>query len=318
VTVPTPPSTNPPGTRPGLEALATAEGRFAVLAIDQRGSIVAGLGRPGRPGAPADVTRFKLEACRALAPGASAVLLDPDYGLAPALEAGVVPDGVGVLVTQETEAPRDVGGGRLSARHPERDAAFVARSGGQAAKFMVWLRPDRPRGAGEPDLVAETVAAVREVVADCAAAGLPSVVEALSYPLPGEAPLDPGAKAAVVLESARLLAATGPALLKLEYPGGPAACRRVTDTVGMPWAVLSAGVGFDEFLGNLRVAMDGGASGFIAGRAIWKDAMGLDGQERAAFLGDVARRRLDTCVRAMEGRGRSFAEAGRAMGRGGG
>jgi tagatose-1,6-bisphosphate aldolase len=314
VTVPTEAPTGARGGRPVLEPIATADGRFAVLAIDQRRSVVAALERHGLASSPADVTRFKLEVCQALAPGASAVLLDPDYGLGPALRAGVVPPGVGVLVTQETETPRELGGGRLSTRHPGRDAAFVARSGGQAAKLLVWLRPDRPRGPGEPDLVAETLALVRTAVADCRAAGLACVVEALGYPLPGEAPLGPEARAAVVVESARLLAGAGPDLLKLEYPGSPAGCRRVTDAVGLPWALLSAGVGFDEFHGNLRVAMDAGASGFIAGRAIWKEAMGLDGHERVAFLDGVARGRLDACVRAMEGRGRPFAEAARAAG----
>jgi tagatose 1,6-diphosphate aldolase/sulfofructosephosphate aldolase len=44
----------------------------------------------------------------------------------------------------------------------------------------------------------------------------------------------------------------------------------------------------------MRLAFDeGGASGFIAGRSVWREAVGLDGAEREKFLSDVARPRLE-------------------------
>jgi tagatose 1,6-diphosphate aldolase len=60
----------------------------------------------------------------------------------------------------------------------------------------------------------------------------------------------------------------------------------------VPWALLSAGVDHDAFVGQLRAALDGGASGFIAGRSIWKEAVGMGVPERRDFLGGEARRRL--------------------------
>jgi tagatose-1,6-bisphosphate aldolase len=82
-------------------------------------------------------------------------------------------------------------------------------------------------------------------------------------------------------------------VLKLEYPGSAAACGRVSDALSVPWAVLSAGVGHDAFCDQLRDAMDGGAAGFIAGRSLWKEAVGLPAAERREFLDAVGRRRLD-------------------------
>ena len=73
--------------------------------------------------------------------------------------------------------------------------------------------------------------------------------------------------------------------------------------------MLSAGVAFDEFTHVLQVSCDeGGASGFIAGRAVWKETVGMDREARRAFLADEGRRRLDTCVAAIAGRARPWRE----------
>jgi tagatose-1,6-bisphosphate aldolase len=80
--------------------------------------------------------------------------------------------------------------------------------------------------------------------------------------------------------------------------------------VNGPWAVLSAGVAFEEFQNVLRISCDeGGTSGFIAGRSIWKEAIALDGPARAEFLDTVARPRLDACLAAVNGRARPWREA---------
>jgi tagatose-1,6-bisphosphate aldolase len=147
------------------------------------------------------------------------------------------------------------------------------------------------------------------VAADCKAVGIPSVVENLIYALPGEE-LTAQQREDLIVEAAVQIADTGVDLVKIEYPGSARGCRRVAETVKAPWAVLSAGVGFDEFQNVLRVSCDeGGASGFIAGRSIWKEAIGLDGQARQEFLDTVARQRLQTCLDTVAGRARPFTEA---------
>jgi len=49
-------------------------------------------------------------------------------------------------------------------------------------------------------------------------------------------------------------------------------CERLSRATKVPWVVLSAGADFDVFRGLVERACQGGASGFLAGRAIWKDA----------------------------------------------
>jgi len=48
-------------------------------------------------------------------------------------------------------------------------------------------------------------------------------------------------------------------------------CESITQTSRVPWVILSAGVDIEEFLINVEIASDSGASGFLAGRAVWKE-----------------------------------------------
>ncbi|TLZ81010.1 MAG: hypothetical protein E6K11_03900, partial [Methanobacteriota archaeon] len=49
-------------------------------------------------------------------------------------------------------------------------------------------------------------------------------------------------------------------------------CDRLSRSTKVPWVVLSAGADFEVFRGLVEIACQRGASGFLAGRAIWKDA----------------------------------------------
>ena len=105
------------------------------------------------------------------------------------------------------------------------------------------------------------------------------------------------------------MAGEHPDLLKLEWPGSAEGCRRVTEALGaVPWALLSAGVGFDDFVARVRTALDNGASGFIAGRAIWGEAVKLTGAARVEFLEKTAVPRLATLSDLLAEHGRSWRE----------
>src|SRR4029453_19673897 len=106
---------------------------------------------------------------------------------------------------------------------------------------------------------------VREVIDDCRAAGLPVVIENLVYERPGEQ-LQGSAREDAIIESARVLNDLDIDLLKLEYPGSAAGCRRLASILNRPWAVLSAGVPFAEFTRGMRIAFEeGGAAALFAG-----------------------------------------------------
>jgi tagatose 1,6-diphosphate aldolase/sulfofructosephosphate aldolase len=293
-----------------LDAIAGRDGRFAVLAMDQRNTLRRMLDGAGQPSADADLSAFKVDIVRALAPLSTGVLLDADYGVGPVRAAGVLPPGVGLLVAAEPPVRAQWNGEPRTGIDPGRRAAYVVENHGDALKFLVQWRPGRPRNPGEPDLAAEALSAIGEVVEDCRAAGIPSVIEPLVARLPDEAPLTPAAAAELVIQSATLMAGTRPDLLKLEWPGGAEGCRRVTAALGsVPWTLLSAGVAFEQFGERVRVALDNGASGFIAGRAIWGEAVTLVGEARRAFLDETAVARLKALCGLLSEHGRPWREA---------
>jgi tagatose-1,6-bisphosphate aldolase len=282
-----------PSRTKSLADIATDGGTFAIIAMDQRNTLRRMFTAVGRDGTDQELREAKADVARALTPLASGLLSDPTYGVPAITEAGALWAGCGLLVAAEPAQRRTYGSEPRTHRDPALDARWVLDQGGDALKFFVQLRADRPAPApGEPDLVAETLDVCREVIADCRATGVPVVIENLVYPLPGEE-LDGAAREDAIVEAARALNDLDVDLLKLEYPGSAAGCRRLAAVLDRPWAVLSAGVPFAEFSRVLRVAFDeGGASGFIAGRSVWREAVALDGADRAEFLADVARPRL--------------------------
>src|SRR6476469_4345300 len=204
-------------------------------------------------------------------------------------DAGALPAHTGLLVSLERSGSRRTPEGLRSAELlPGVGADGVRRLGGTGAKLLLRLRADREDADGE------NAAVLREAVADCAAHHLLLVVEVLVYRLDDED--EAGYEAArgdLIREAALLAESCGARYLKLEYPGDEQACLRVTDALSVPWALLSAGVDHETFMVQLRSALAAGAAGFITGRSIWKESVAMRGEERRAFLGGKARRRLD-------------------------
>ncbi len=291
-----------------LDAIADANGRFAVLAMDQRGSLRSMLTKAGQSAEPADLTAFKVDVIGALSPLASGVLTDVEYGVAAIRETGALADGVGLLIAAEPATKAMHEGEYLTTRDPERDAAWVRANTGDAMKFLVYWDPDRAATGDGPDLARIALEVTGEVVADCARAGVPSVIEPLVSFAPGRE-LTRAEKEAAVVRSATRLAPLGMDLLKLEWPGGAAECAQVSENLGrVPWALLSAGVAYDEFVERTRIALANGASGIIAGRAIWGEAVTMPGIERRAWLAAVAVPRMKGLIDVLAGIGRPWRE----------
>jgi tagatose 1,6-diphosphate aldolase/sulfofructosephosphate aldolase len=295
----------------GLAPISGPDGTLAIVAMDQRNTLRRMLTAENRPPDPDTIRSFKVDVTDALSPAASAVLLDPEFGVPAVRDAGAMASGCAMLVAVEPAERATWQGEPRAGRDPERTAEWVREIGGDGVKLLVQMRPDRPRRPGEPDLVAEVVEVVQAVVDDCAAAGVPSVIETLLYALPDEDPLPRRRRSELIAESARILSDTRPDLLKLEYPGDARGCQAVANVVTVPWAMLSAGMPFPTFLDAVVTSCDeGGACGFIAGRVYWKEAVALDGEARRQFLATTGRERLEQSVEAMSGRARPWYEAG--------
>ena len=74
-------------------------------------------------------------------------------------------------------------------------------------------------------------------------------------------------------------------MFKLEFPGDPVSCRKITKMLGdIPWILLTKGGKYEKFKDDLRVAMANGASGFLAGRSIWQEFTKYTNKEREIFF----------------------------------
>ncbi|MCJ7583572.1 MAG: DUF2090 domain-containing protein, partial [Anaerolineales bacterium] len=169
------------------------------------------------------------------------------------------------------------------------------RMGADAVKLLVYYHPDSYT-AGEIE------AFVKQVVDDCRKYDLAIMLEPLSYPLdPAAKKLSSDEKRYVVTETARRLTPLGVDVLKAEFPldvADPdetqwaATCAEITAASVTPWILLSAAVDYEAYLRQVTVACKAGASGIAVGRAVWQEAVGLDGEARLAFLRTTGRERL--------------------------
>ena len=257
-------------------------GRFSILAVDHRDSLRQFM----RPDAPdsltaQEITALKIELVAGVADLATGVMLEPEYSIPQVIEAGVLPEGIGFLAALESQGYLD---------EPEKSPTAILAgwsieqakaSGAAAAKLLLPYRPDGRLAAAQ-----EHVA--REVVAGCHAIGFAIALEPLFYGV--ESSDD---RAAMVVETARRFAAMEPDLLKLPFPGSRASCEDITEISTMPWAMLSGGGSFDDFVDQFAVAADAGCSGFMVGRALWGEVVKALPARRAALIADVVRPRFE-------------------------
>jgi tagatose 1,6-diphosphate aldolase len=285
----------------GLQQISDARGVITVCAIDHRGSLKHAL-NPENPGAVGyrEMVEFKLDLCRVLADHVSAVLLDPEYGAGQAVSAGVLPGRTGLLVSLEKTGYTGGATARRTEILPDWSVGKIKRMGASAVKLLIYFRYDLKREAEKQlDLVAR-------VAERCLDEDIPLLVESVSYPLAAEAG-DPQEyskkKPGLVIEAARRLTALPIDILKAEFPADinfekdevrlKDYCRELTRTSQLPWVLLSAGANFDVFRKEVSLACRAGASGFMAGRALWQEACAIKSREaRQDFLGGTTLERL--------------------------
>jgi sulfofructosephosphate aldolase len=245
-----------------------------MVALDQRESLRTMLEAQSAGEAVPDrsLTAFKVDAARALSPHASAVLVDVAFGLQPILETGALAEGTGLIVAADAldQPPGGMVEGTSVDRAVFEDPAVVERA--DAFKLLVIWRPGHERGPRDQ--------VVGEFLEACHDHGRPGIVEGIVRPDAGVRIL-PDDHAELVLQAAVELTALGPDLYKAEVPtlgladddAITAASRRVSEALRCPWVVLSNGVRPERFDGAALAACRGGASGFLAGRAIWIESI---------------------------------------------
>ena len=85
-----------------LQQCSTSRSALSILALDHRQNLRVSL-RPQSPDTvtPEEITNFKIQIVQSIAQVSSAVLMDPEFGAAQCIAAGIFPSHVGLLVSVE-------------------------------------------------------------------------------------------------------------------------------------------------------------------------------------------------------------------------
>jgi tagatose 1,6-diphosphate aldolase len=297
-----------PGKLKHLRALSNSAGVIAAVAMDQRGSlmkIIAAARGMDRKDVPASMlSEFKTSVSRILSPHASAILLDPEYGL-PAT--GVRGRNCGLLLAYEFSGYDNTRPGRLPDLLENVSVKRIKEWGADACKVLIYYSPfDAPRVNDIKHALIERVGS------ECAAEDIPFFLELLSYdPEGGDekglgyAKLKPRMAVGTIVEFCK--PRYGVEVLKVEVPivskfteGSRAFCgdkaysyqealgllKEASDASTLPFIYLSAGVDNDVFTEQLRMAAEAGSdySGVLCGRATWKGGLPVYGKHGPTAL----------------------------------
>ena len=292
------------GRRRRLLRLAGPGGIIAGLAIDHRDSLRVYLEQQGITGLTvADLRGLKLALVRALAPAASALMIDAELG-ASAFETGAVPASIGLIMPLEAQGYEVIGDGRVTTLLDDFSPATALAYGADACKLLLPCRIDHEASAARQD------ALVIRVAAACHDLGMPLLIEPVVYRWSTESVAQYAASyQSLVVEAVTRLQPLGADLLKVPFPvldlaaagehtAGEACAALAEACAGTPWVLLGAGVDIDTFVDQVRLAGIAGASGFLAGRGIWGRALTRDAAETERIAGELCLPAFERC-RAM-------------------
>ncbi len=282
-------------------ALARPSGAFAMVALDQRVSLETMFETAGLSADEPALDAFRMEALRAVLPHASAVLLETGF-----LSRGGFEELKGASCGRIVAVDRlhQVRGHPVQDSDLDVDAVPVAVSlGAHALKLLVVWTPGQDN--------APRIETVQVFISAAHEHGVLALVEGIVQTDPRTG--NPASPEEFLRASVAL--AEGCDVYKAQVPvhGGSEAgsvtalARELTAALPTPWVVLSTGVRPDEFEGAVTASCRGGASGFLAGRAIWAPA--LNAEDRTRYLDDVSVPRLDRLCAIVDAEGRPWSEA---------
>ena len=280
-----------------LKALSNKEGVIAAAAMDQRGSLQKSIanakGVDTKAVTPQMMSEFKTAVVKVLTPHASAILLDPEYGLDAAKARA---SNAGLLLAYEESGYDNTKPGRLPDLLPHVSAKRIVEWGADAVKILIYYTPLEDSSINDIKH-----AFIERIGAECEVYEIPFFLEFVGYDPKGgnEKGLEfARIKPQVVIGSMKEF--TKPQykvdVLKVEVPVNAefvegsavfkgekaytraealAYYRQGAEAATKPFIYLSAGVSNKQFVESLNMAKEAGTdfSGVLCGRATWKDGM---------------------------------------------
>jgi tagatose 1,6-diphosphate aldolase len=298
-----------PGKQKGLNAVADSRGVIAAAAMDQRGSLKSSIakekGVDKKDVSAQMLEEFKTAVTRVLTPHASAILLDPEYGLPAALARA---KNAGLLLAYENSGYDNTKPGRLPDLLDIWSVRRLVAAGADCIKILLYYSP-----FDSPEINEIKHAWVERIGGECAAADVPFFLEFVGYEEGGDekgigfARKKPEIVARSMAEFSK--PQYGVDVLKVEVPvnmafvaGSKASkgesaysrdeakdhFRKAAESAKKPFIYLSAGVSNDVFSETLELASESGVkfNGVLCGRATWKDAIPVYAKQGVKALED--------------------------------
>lgn len=282
-----------PGKLAGMKAVSNERGVIAAAAMDQRGSLKKALAKEkGADVSDAMMDEFKSLVTEVLTPHASAILLDPEWGLNASKRRS---RNAGLLLAYEKTGYDKTGPGRLPDLLDEWSVRRLKEAGADCIKILLYYTPFDPK-----DVNNKKHAWVERIGDECRANDIPFFLEFVGYE---EGADEKGfefakKKPAIVIASMKEFTKDryGVDVMKVEVPvnmkfvEGARACsgqsaysrkaaldhfRKAAEVATRPFIYLSAGVSNAEFTESLEFAAESGVTfnGVLCGRATWKDGI---------------------------------------------
>ena len=256
--------------RKPLTALARPSGALAMVAVDQREAL-RGMFAAHQSTSVLDsqLTQFKVDVARELSPYASALLVDQEFGIDAIIDQKVLKNSCGLIAAADLLVGPPGGAATDTAIDPDVDPIRMSDIGSVGLKFLILWRNDE-----SPDMRAQLVEDFNKL---CQISGLPSIVEIIVKP-PRDTTKGFNREEEIII-AAREAATWKPDLYKAEVPFHGEGdlnlvmknADRISEAIGSPWVVVSNGVKQPFFADAVKACAMGGASGFLAGRAVWAD-----------------------------------------------
>lgn len=268
----------------------TQNNKYLMLALDHRNSFKKAI----NPSNPDQVTaeqaiEIKKEIIKVMDPLMTGTLVDFDYGLVAyhqIIEELGEQAAKPFLLPMEESGYQEVDGERTT--NLKYNAEDLVQNKAKGAKLLLYFNPHAKSAGQQLEIAKQALQNVHD-------SNLPFFLEIVHYNTTPQQSL---------LESLKMFLEESicPDVFKLEYPGSAENCKKVTETLqcmtnghkGIPWILLTRGVEFEEFVQQLQVSMEAGCSGFLAGRSVWQEAVGMPDQtQREEFLSNTAKNRFE-------------------------
>ena len=290
----------------GINAVANEKGVIAAAAMDQRGSLQKSITKArGSDATPDDLSQFKIQVTEVLTQYATAILLDPEYGLEAAKHRA---KGTGLFLAYEKTGYDANAQGRLPDLLDDWSVRRLVEAGASVIKVLLYYDPDDTQ-----KINSFKEAFIERIGAECRAFDIPFFLEVLAYSdeIGDEksfefARVKPQKVKKYMQEFSK--PQYGVDVLKVEVPinmnyveGSKAntdgkiaysheevlqAFRDAASATTIPFIYLSAGVSNEVFLETLELAAqaDTPFAGVLCGRATWQDGVKVYAQGGAQAL----------------------------------